>query len=73
MELNKDYSNYKIDNTVNLNQYKETKDMERIMLKNTHSSVYYRNTEEVEIEERINKIKRLRKLIHFRQKVKDLF
>lgn len=71
MEL-KDYSNYKIDKPVNLNQYKDTKDIERVMLR-SYSGVFLKTPDEERIEERINKIKRLRKLINLRQKVKDLF
>jgi hypothetical protein len=72
MNLDKDYSNYKLKEPMNLNQYKDIKDMERVMLK-SYSGVFFKTSDEVRIEERIKKIRKLRKLIHFRQKVKDLF
>lgn len=72
MEFNKDYSNYKTEELMNLSQYKDIKDMERIMIR-TQSGFYFKSADESRIEERINKIKRLRKLINLRQKVKDLF
>ncbi len=69
---------------MNLGQYRDTKDMESVMLKKMHlySEVRYACVDETAIEERIKNIRRIRKLIAkrrsnaflgFYKKVKDLF
>lgn len=69
---------------MNLGQYRDTKDMESVMLKKMHlySGVNYTCVDETAIEERIKNIKRIRKLIskrrsnaflHLYRKVKELF
>lgn len=57
------YPNYRPDETMNLGEYRDTKDMERIMLSkmNTYSSVTCKGADELRIEERINKIRKLRR------------
>lgn len=74
-------SNFRED-VMNMGQYKDTKDMERVMLTNIHrySSVCFDCDVDLYVKKRIEKIRKLRKKIlkrqnskSFFQKVKDLF
>ena len=68
---------------MNLSQYKDTKDMERIMLKmHSYSGVVCKCEDELLIEDGIKKIRSIRKrlsnknskkIIHLCQRIKDLF
>ena len=62
---------------MNLHQYKDSKDMERIMLR---KGVYTKSLDDIQIEKRIKKIRRLRMIItgkyrlsYFYKSIKGLF